>query len=182
MPLPEERLAKPIELPGCPEVTIIEWKHNGAQEILTKPLPALIVELGALCRTVVDELDRRIRAAGVEPSAEFAMRLTMSVLPPGKGPRELNDVSGRMRVAGPARSETLHGSYWYGFRHAFMQNGVAKRDPSGGLTLSTEARRVFAHELFHAFVHQRGVAWHFESQGGEEQGAQEFTASMGFGR
>lgn len=181
MPLPHERLAKPIELPGCPELTIIEWKDSGPQHPLTKPHPELIAELGALCRSVVDELERRIRAAGVEPSVDVAMRLTMSVLPPGNGPRELNDVQGRMRVTGPAATQTLHGSYWTGHRHAFMHNRVAERDGRGGLRLSLDTRCTLAHELFHAFVDQRGVRWHYQADGGEELNARRFTVSLGLG-
>lgn len=181
MPLPEERLAKPIELAGCPEVRIIEWKDSGVLHVTSKPHPKLIGELGALCRSVVDELDRRMAVAGVTMPVVAPLRLTMSVIPPGRGPRELNDEEGRMRVEGSVRGLTLVGSYWGSFRHAFIHNGVGEQDGRGGLTLAMDARRVFAHELFHAFVHQRGVRWHFEAEGGEELHARKFTESLGFG-
>jgi hypothetical protein len=106
----------------------------------------------------------------------------MSVLPRGNGPRELNDAAGRMRVEGPVSEDTILGSYWPRFRHAFIHNGIGEQDGRGGIRLSKDASRVFAHELFHALVHQRGVRWHFEANGGEEPAAREFTASLGLGR
>lgn len=181
MPTPEQRLVRPIELPGC-HLTVVEWRPSlGKPETL--PSTEGIRRLGTLCQAAEKAFFAFVVAEGLPQPPEFRtgrFRATLSIIPydvesDGAEPGNVNDRTGRFKDSvldawGPA--VVLYGLTDLEQRHVFVRNDVS----------SETFAAVFSHEIFHAMSDQLGVreATAADRYYWNERWAQKFTLFMGF--
>jgi hypothetical protein len=174
-PEPEELLSNPISLDDiCSEVRVVEWRDSGA--IGSKPTAKNIATLKADCKEVMEAFPGFVIGRGFKITKHSKLHTSVCLLPDSTSPRDLNDIYYRFYTRDKSYDEYGHiyeilGYFQRYYNHIYVIN-----------TAATRYRVVFMHELFHAASYYYGIYAQHTRPSQEELLAQDFTASLGYGR
>ena len=174
-PEPEELLNSPISLDDiCSEVKIVEWRDSGA--IGSKPTTQNIARLKSYCKETMDAFAGFVIGRGYKITKHGKLHTSVCLLPDTTSPRDLNDTYYRFSTRDKSYDEHGHvyeilGYFQRYYNHVYVIN-----------TVPTRYKVVFMHELFHAASYYYGIYAQHTQPSQEELLAQDFTASLGYGR
>lgn len=168
LPLESEKLSTPVKLSGaCSAITIQEWQNEPSEK--QKELKTL----NSVCHLVHNKIELFYFKNKKKCHNLTSFRIFVSLLNPGKNPRELNDL--KFRFLGRKTEKDSNGNYYpllgyfdFSTKHLFILNDFQH----------SKFKTIWAHELFHAINHHCGF---FDNVGKEEQEARKFTKYLDLG-
>jgi hypothetical protein len=154
LPRPDERLAAPIGLPGCPRLVIVEWQRTPDSLSTTSPTADALAHLAKTCawtrakyRAYLSELGVAVPATGL-PAPRIPLSILRAVLPDGLGPRMMND-AGRF----PGDPDMfVFGRYFFRVpsrKWMFLRNDALAITEDGRPCPNRAFRSTMIHELVH---------------------------------
>lgn len=177
-PIFDETILPQIIGDSCPEVYVNEWQERSvySKEEQKKALDSL----NESCKLLNNEISLFLKNKGLIFTKLKTPKIQVSLLNPGRCWRCLNSefrFVSRYKEFKNNKVIPIFGYYHYKDKRLYLANGLLVNDKYNQFTMM-----VFAHELFHAYIHQNNLLKQIPSRNAEELWAREFTDKIGLGQ
>ena len=177
-PIVDETISPQFIGEECPLVYVNEWQeqHVYSKEEQKKALDSL----NESCKLLKKEINVFLKNKGIKFDKLTTPKVEVSLLSPGRCFRCLNSnfrFAGRYKEFKNNKVIPIFGYYHYKDKRLYLANGLLVNNGYNQFTMM-----VFAHELFHAYIHQNHLLNQIPSRNVEETWAREFTEQIGLGQ
>lgn len=177
-PIIDEQISPQFIGEECPLVYVDEWQERSVYS--KQEQQKALDSLNESCKLLNKQIKSFLKDKGIKLNQLKPPKVEVSLLSPGRCFRCLNSnfrFAARYKEFKNNQAIPIFGYYHYKDKRLYLANGLLVNDKYNQFTMM-----VFAHELFHAYIHQNDLLNQIPSRNAEETWAREFTEQIGLGK